>query len=250
MCGPSGGEQAAANAMKQTSQEQNQAYQQARSQAQSIFGSSSQVFNQLTSAFSPILAAGPGQSGYTAGELQNLNSQAVTSTGQAYRNAAQAAEERGAAAGGGNTLLPSGATAAVQGNIAAQGASQTANELSQIQTNNANIGRQNWLSAAGVLSGAPNVFSPATSALGTSTGVGQAAQSGNQQVFGNQQELAKENNWWQPLVGQALGGVLDVATGGLSGLATSTLGSFKGNSSPTPGSQSWMLGPGTPGVQG
>src|ERR1700689_3100073 len=73
-CGPSGGEQAAGNAMKQTSQEQNQAYQQAMSQAQSIFGSSSQIFNQLTSAFSPILAAGPGQSGYTAGELQNLNS--------------------------------------------------------------------------------------------------------------------------------------------------------------------------------
>ena len=176
------------------------------------------IFSNSRLLFSPIVAAGPGQQGYTPAELANLNSQAVTTTGQQYKNASQAAGERISAAGGGNALLPSGTTAAVQGNIATQGAAQTADQLAKIRTDSANIGLQNWLSAAGVLSGAPNIFSPATSALGASTGVGQAAQSGNQQVFENQQQLAKESNWWQPLVGQALGGALDIATGGISGL--------------------------------
>lgn len=230
MCGPSQGSKTAANQIAQTSAAQSQQYQQAVQQAQSIFGSSSNVFNQLMSSFSPVLAAGPGQEGYTPGQLANLNSQAITQTGQQYRNAAQAAGERSAASGGGNALLPSGVTSANQAAIASQGAGTTANQLAQIRNDSANLGRQNWLSAAQVLGNAPGVFSPATSALGASTSAGNSAISGGQASFDAQNQLSQQSNWWQPLVGQVLGAGLSMATGGLSGLATQGLGSFTGGS--------------------
>ncbi len=241
MCGPSGAERNAAGQIAQTSAAQTAAYQQAIQQAQQVFGASSSVFNQLQSAFSPILAAGSQQSGYSPGELQNLQSSAITQSGQAYRNAAQAAGERTAARGGGTAFLPSGVDAAVQGNIAAQGASQTAGELSQINTNNANLGRQNWLAAAGALSGAPNVFGAASNAMGASTSAGQAAISGGQANFNAQNQLQQQSNWWQPLVGQALGGVLGTLTGGLSGgLGSFSGGSVGGQSDPALGSPQYM----------
>jgi hypothetical protein len=241
MCGPSGGTRTAAGEVASTAAAQTAAYQQAISQAQSIFGASSSVFNQLQSAFSPILAQGPGQSGYTQGELQNLRSQAITQSGQAYQNAAQAAGERSAAAYGGTQFLPSGANAAIQGNIATAGAAQTANELSQINTNNAALGNQNWLSAAKILGGSPDVFSPATSALQASTGAGQAAITGGQANFNTQNSLAQQNNWWQPLVGQAIGGVLGGLTGGLAGgLGSFNGGSVGGQSDPSLGTPQYM----------
>jgi hypothetical protein len=176
--------------------------------AQQIFGDSSNIFNSLTAGFEPIAAAGPGQNGFTAPELANLQSQAITQTGQAYRNAAQAAGERSAAAGGGNALLPSGTTAQLQANIAQAGAGQTANELSNINLQNAQVGRQNWLSAAGILSGAPNVFNPAISAGNSVTGAGSAtANTANQ--------IAQQDNSWMNVVGGALGGITSGLTSGL-----------------------------------
>jgi hypothetical protein len=216
LCGPSSGTKTAAGEVSNEAATQLAAYQTAIGQAGQIFGNSSSVFNDLMSSFSPVVAAGPNQPGYSQGQLQNLQSQAITQSGQAYQNAAQAAGERSAASAGGTQFLPSGANAAVQGNIAAQGASQTAGELSNINTNNAAIGRQNWLSAAGVLSGAPSVFNPSTSATGASTGAGQAAIGGAQSNFNTQNSLQQQNNWWPPLVGQAVGGVLGGVTGGLS----------------------------------
>ena len=170
----------------------------------------SSIFGQLTSAFSPILAAGPGQQGYTPAKIANLNSQAITTSGQQYRNAAQAAGERSAASGGGNNLLPSGVTAGTQAQIAAAGAGQTAGELSNIQQQSAQLGRQNWLSAASVLGAAPGVFNSATSAGQAATGAGSAAGTTANQI--NQ-----ANNSWMTLVSGALGGITSGLTGGLLG---------------------------------
>lgn len=195
---------------KQAYQDQHAAMQQLTSQAQTIFGDSSQIFNQLVSSFSPILAAGPGQSGYTEPELATLRSQAITNTGQAYKNAQQAAGERIAAAGGGNQLLPSGTVAQLEQNLASLGAGQTANELSDINIKNADIGRQNWLTAGQVLSGAPSVFNPATSAGSQMIGAGSGeAQTANQ--------ISQANNSWMNLVGGALGGITGMATSALTG---------------------------------
>lgn len=202
MCG-------ASSQSKQIEQTQQSYYNTLIGQAQSEFGDASQIFSSLTSAFTPILAAGPNQPGYSPQELSNLNSQAITETGQAYRNAAQAAGERTAAAGGGTQVLPSGAAAGQAANIATAGAAQTANQLANIRTQSADIGRQNWLAAAGVLGGAPSVF-------GTSTGASNAATSGGNAAANTANQIAQQSNSWMNLVGGALGGIGGSLLGGLT----------------------------------
>lgn len=188
--------------------QQENAFKTLMNQAQTIFGSSSKIFSDLTSSFEPILAAGPGQEGFTAPQMANLKSQAITETGQAYRHAAQAAGERGAAAGGGTALLPSGTTEATRAAIARAGAGQTAQQLANIRTTSAELGRQNWLQAANVLGGAPGVFNPATSAAGITTGAGEAAANTANQI-------AQANQSWMGAVSGVLGGVAGGITSGL-----------------------------------
>jgi hypothetical protein len=226
MCGPSSQEKNAFNTQQTINTQQYQNFKTLSDQAASIFGSSSQIFKDLTSAFEPILSAGPGQSGFSPSELANLRSQAITQTGNAYRNASQAAGERAAAAGGGNALLPSGSTAQMQANIAQAGAGATAGELSNINLQNAQVGRQNWLQAASVLGGAPGVFGAATSAGGLLAGSGNSAMQGAEQVFNNAQTVQNQNNWWMKPVAGALGGALSFipGVGPLLGSAVSGMG--------------------------
>ena len=89
-------------------------------------------FSRTYFEFRTVVAAGPGQSGFTAPELANLQSQAVTQGGIATRNAQQAAGERAAAAGGGTTILPNGATLGMNANIAEAGAAQYRGKSFQI----------------------------------------------------------------------------------------------------------------------
>jgi hypothetical protein len=194
----------------QIEQTQQSYYNTLINQAQTEFGNASQIFNDLTSSFEPILAQGPNQNGYSEAELANLNSQAITQTGQAYRNAAQAAGERTAAAGGGSQVLPSGAAAGINANIATAGAAQTASQLADIRNTSAALGRQNWLAAAGVLGGAPGVF-------GTSTGASNAATSGGNAAANTANQISQANSSWENLVGGVLGGVASGVTGGLMG---------------------------------
>ena len=216
MCGASSSE-------NNIAKEQQQNFQTMAGEASQVFGNSSQIFNDLTSAFQPVLNAGPGQSGYPPAELAGLRSQAITNSGTQYRNAAQAAGERSDAAGGGNVLLPSGTEAAVQGNIAEAGAANTANQLTGINIQNAEVGRQNWLNAAGVLAGAPNVFNPATSFAGATTNAGNSAMSGANTV-------QQANRQW---VGDVTGLLGDAASIG-SKFITPGFGGGGGGSAPVP----------------
>jgi hypothetical protein len=213
MCGASSSE-------KNIGNEQTQNFQTLQNEAGQVFGQSSQIFNQLNSAFSPILAAGPGQPGYTPAELSNLQSQAVTQGGIATRNAEQAAGERSAAQGGGTAVLPSGATLGMNANIAEAGAANTANSLAQINLNNAALGRQNWTQAAGVLAGAPSVYGEANSFNSGATGSGQAA-------FGSANTINQQNQAWQGQLMGILGDATQLGAGALKG----GFGSGGGNNS-------------------
>jgi hypothetical protein len=148
-------------------------------QAQQVFGNSSQVFNDLVSAFSPVVAAGPNQEGFSAAEKSNLDSAAITNTGQAYKNASQAAKENEASVGGGNTALPSGSQIGTDLSVAEGAAQQTAREENQINEADYQTGRQNFFQAATDLAEAPNVFNPATSAesAAVNSGVAEHAES-------------------------------------------------------------------------
>lgn len=224
----------ASSQQKDIANQQQQNFQQLAGNAQQVFGDSSQIFKDLTSSFAPIVAAGPGQSGYTPAELAALRSSAITNTGQQYKNAAAAAGERIAASGGGNAVLPSGTVAGVEGNIANAGAAQTAGQLTNIDIQNAEVGRQNWMNAAGVLAGAPNVFNPATNSSREGTSAGSAAMTSANDVY-------NANRAW---VGDTMGILGDAAKIG-SSFATMGMsgGMGGGGTGPVPGGSS-MGGPG------
>jgi len=191
-----------------------------------LFGNSSQVFNDLVNAFSPVVAAGPNQEGFSAGEKSNLTSSAITNTGQAYKNASQAVKENEAAVGGGNTALPSGSQIGTDLSVAEGAAQQTAGEENQINEADYQTGRQNFFQAASDLAEAPNVFNPATSSESAAVNSGVAASN-------TQNQIAQENNSWVQSVTGALGGVAGkVVTGGMSNLGEGE--GFFGQNAPAP----------------
>lgn len=177
-------------------------YQTLQQQASAEFGQSSKIFQDLTSTFEPILAAGPGQTGYTTGEVNNLNSIAATTQGQAYSTSEQAINRQLAATGAG---LPSGVATKIRTGLAGSSAQNLASEQQTIQQNNYAQGNQNWLTAAQALSGATGVY-------GTANGAAGAANQGGSAASETANEIAQESNGWESMVGGLLGGAASAAT--------------------------------------
>jgi len=182
-------------------------YNTLQQQMSTVFGNSSSVFQDLMNTYAPVVAGGPSQHGFSPSELASLNSQAITQTGQAYQHAKEAVGEQTAAFGGGNNYLPSGYQGNLQTQLANSAASQTSNELNQINQADWQTGRQNWMFAAQGLAGAPSVFNPATGFAGAANQAGEAASNTANQI-------AQENNSWvNALVGAGAG----IAGGALQG---------------------------------
>lgn len=195
------------------------------SAAQQEFTKGMSVFNDIFSAMSPIVAAGPNQQGFSKPELSALQTGAEENTAQAYRQASQAAREQEAAVGG-NQFIPTGGTAQINAEIAAQGAGQVSNELNQITQADYATGRQNFFAAENALSGATNVFNPVTGASG-------AANQGGSDAANTANQIAQQNNSWLGAVSGALGGVAGAAmTGGMSNLGKGV--GFLGQNAPAP----------------
>jgi hypothetical protein len=205
MCG-------ASDQQKDIGQQQHNLMTQMINQSQDVFGNSSQVFKDLVNSFAPTIAAGPNQEGFSAPEKSALTSQAITQSGQAYRNASQAVKEAGAAAGGGNEYLPAGADITRNVEVANAGAAQTASELNQIEQADYATGRQNYENAVAGMENAPNVFNPATGAGTAATGSGSAAAETANQIS------QANNSWVNAVVGGLSGIASSFATGGLSDL--------------------------------
>lgn len=207
-------------------------FAQLTNQAQQVFGASSQVFQQLQKTFAPTVAAGPSQQGFSPAENANLQSQAITQSGQAYRNAKAAVGNAGASEGGGNNpALQTGVNAGTDAKLASSASENTANELSNITEKNYETGRANYDTAVSGLESSPNVFNPATSAGGAATGAGEASATTANQI-------ASQNNSWVQAVTGALGGVASAATGGVIknlGGGGSGSGGSSGGSSFVPG---------------
>lgn len=206
MCGASQGQ-------KDIAHQQDSTYNQMVQQSQQVFGSSSKVFTDLMSTFAPTVAAGPDQEGFSPAEKAALQSRAITQTGQAYKNAKYAVGEAQAANGGGNVAdVSGGAKVATDLGLAEGAAGETANELNTIDLNDYQTGRANYDKATAGLAEAPNVFSPATSAAGITTGAGEAAAN-------TENQIAQQNNSWVQAVTGALGGIAGATvTGGMANL--------------------------------
>lgn len=194
----------ATGAQKTIQAQQQSFFGNAQQQAQQLFGNDSQVFGDLMKTFAPTVAAGPSQEGFSPGELSNLNSTAITATGQAYKNAKSAVGNAEAAQGGGISQLPGGAQVGADVGLAESAANQTATQLSGIKQADYTQGNANYDKAVAGLAGAPNVFNSSTGATDAAINAGTAASSSANQV-------AQENQSWVQSVTGALGGVAGAA---------------------------------------
>jgi hypothetical protein len=179
------------------------------------FANQSSILSALNNSLSPIIAAGPNQYGFSAGQTANLNSQAIQGTGQQYANASRALGQQQAAQGGGNSYLPTGAQSAQQASLASSAANQASNQLLGIQQAGYQQGYNQYQSAIGQLGGVASQYNP-TGYAGQATGAGSSA-------FNSATQVQQMNNAASPwnLVGGILGGAvgagLDAFTGGVGG---------------------------------
>jgi hypothetical protein len=189
----------------QISDEENSFYQNLTQQYSTIFGQSQAITGALTSAFMPILQAGPSQTGYSPSEENALRTQNLQNVGTDYAQAQKATAQILAARGGGNTLLPSSVDANIlASNTNQAAAARSAGDLGITQGNYAQ-GYQNWQSAASVLGSTAGLVSP-TSFGGMTTTAGGTAMTGATDIAN------ASNSPWSAAFG-ALGAVGGLAAG-------------------------------------
>ena len=157
-----------------------------QSELSTVFGASSNTYNMLNAAYSPIVAAGDNQMGYSLATNNLLRSQIVTTGAQQFAADAKGVREETAAMGGGNSMMPSGFGVGASMSVANQAANSVASNLAKESADDAQLGQNNFWTAAKGMAGDPNVFDAATSA-------GKAAESGGQAAFGEEHAINQEN---------------------------------------------------------
>jgi hypothetical protein len=171
----------------------------------SRFQNQSNVLSQLQSSLSPILAAGPSQTGFSGQETAALNTQAINSAGAANRSAQQAAANFGAGQGGGGTSgVTSGITKQIQAGIASQSAGQLATSQNNIVQQNYAQGSQNYWKAQGAM----NELAAGEDA----TQFGNLANSSQSNAFGEANTVSQQQNQEESAI-----------AGGITGLASNVL---------------------------
>jgi hypothetical protein len=214
MCG-------ATSAQNTVQAQQTENMKQAAQQASSIYGDNQSAYQSLMNTFAPTVAAGPNQQGFNQQQMSNLDSQAITQTGQSYKNEKEALGDQQAAAGGGTAVLPGGAGIAQRDALAENAGNQTASQLSGITQAGYAQGNANYNNAVTGLAGAGNVFNSGTQATNASTNSSSAAGTTANQI-------AQENNSWVQGLTGALGGIVGAAAGNPAGLLSSASGLFGG----------------------
>ena len=183
-----------------------------------LYGEQQGVFNQLKAAYSPLIAAGPGQHGFTSPVLNALNTQAINAAGAANKNAQQAARMYGAGEGGGQFAGggTSGLTSGIQKQIEAATGTQVANALgaqqNQITQADYNQGRANYFQALGGTQALGGMVSP--------TNVGTQASNELGASYGTESNISQLKQQQQnALIGGALNLGVDAVTFGAGGIA-------------------------------
>lgn len=198
MCG-------ATQQQKDLTNEQTQFYTALTNQYNTVFGQNQAITGALTSAFTPILQAGPSQTGFAPTEENALQTQNTENVATNYAQAQKATADILAARGGGNTLLPSGVDATLLAQNANQAAAARAAGQLDITQKNYAQGYQNWQTAANVLGSTAGLLSP-TAYSGQATGAGSAASTSAAAV------AAAANSPWNAAFG-ALGAIGGGAVG-------------------------------------
>lgn len=206
----------ASSTENQISQSQQQLYNTMSSNYSTQFAGQSAILKSLTDSAQPILNAGINQFGYSAPEEAALRTQSSEGTAAGYKMANQATKEGLAAVGGGNAYLPSGVKAGIQASNATKFAAEDANQQLGITESGYAQGRQNYLTATGLLTNTAQMENP--------TAYGSEALTGGQDAFGAAQTINDANQrGWQTIAGLA-GGAASSFLGGFG----SSLGKGKG----------------------
>lgn len=207
MCG-------ASSEQYQLQDEQIQFYQQAQQESAATFSEQQGIIKQLEGIYSPILAKGPNQMGYSDQELDTLNAQAVEGTAENYSRAAKAVNEQIAAQGGGNLPgVTTGGQEQLKAEIAASSAAEQSREETGIMQAGYEQGYNEFKQATDALATASGQLSPATYENAATSAGSSASQTAN--------EIAQENNSWINAAIGAAGSigsaVIDQNPGGIFG---------------------------------
>ena len=185
---------------------------QVQQQAAQVFGSASAVFNGLIGSVQSVVKGGPGQAGWGAAETNAVNSQILNNAAVSARNEKSAVGNDVAAIGGGNTVNPSGLETAVNLQTAQSVENAKSQQEEQATVANYQQGNQNYTAAVNEEMQLPKVFD-------ASAAVDNAATAANQSATAAQTAVSSANNWWEPILGSAIGAAGNIATGGLTGAA-------------------------------
>ena len=142
------------------SSEQKEFYKDLNDQYSSIFGQNQAIVGALTSAFMPILQAGPSQTGFSPSQENAMRTQNIENVATDYAQAQKATAQILAARGGGDTLLPSSVDANLIANNTAAAAAQRSQGDLAITNANYDRGYQNWNTAASVLGSTAQLINP------------------------------------------------------------------------------------------
>ena len=164
----------------EVSQEQADFYKTLTGEYSTIFGQNQAITGALTSAFMPILQAGPSQPGFSAQENTALNTQNTEGVATDYAQAQRATAQILAARGGGNTMLPSSVTSNILAQNANAAAATRAQGANNITLANYQQGYQNWNTAANVLGSTASLINPNSYSSSASTAGTDAATSAHQ----------------------------------------------------------------------
>jgi hypothetical protein len=169
------------------------------------FAGQTAILQSLQNAYAPILAAGPGQQGFTPTQLTAMNTSATENNAQQFQNAKIAIQNNTATAGGGDQYLPSGAAAQLGAAVNTASATNEENALNTITQQNYAQGLQNFNNAAQVLGGVSSQMNP--------LGYAGASTSAGKEAFGEATTIQQENTAWEGELGGILGGAAGAALG-------------------------------------
>lgn len=175
------------------------------------FANQQSMLNNLSNSLTNTVQGGPGQYGYSAQEDTGLRTQADSGTAAAYRNAKQATGEAAAATGGGNAVLPTGASSEANEQLAQAAAQQQSNQQLGITNAGYQQGNANYNNALSNEEQVANLENPNATAG--------AANSGGENAFNSQNTVSTQKNASSPwnIAGGILGGAASAALGGLTG---------------------------------
>jgi len=172
------------------------------------FARQSAILQALDESWSPVLAGGINQYGFSAAEDTALRSAATDQTAAEYQKAAKATNENIAAMGGGNEFLPSGAADQLKQEVATESAAQSAAQNLAITEAGYNQGRADYLAASSALGGFADTYNPTSYASSANTAGSDAASTAS----AIQQADAAASPW--STIGGIVGGAASSFLGG------------------------------------